>query len=152
MSAPLKERYTRACALQRRGRQQGADESVLLASWGIAALATCEQAALSSPAASGGVFRRASIGCLLLQKGLRGQSGAARRGHNTDAIPAWPATPPPAARRGRLQACLNRPIVIAEGTQEGHRKPQGENTMRIKSLLRQRLPPPVRQDRAIAGD
>ena len=106
MSAPLKERYTRACALQRRGRRQGADESVFLASWGIAALAACEQAALSSPAASGDVFRRASIACLLLQKGLRESSAIARRGRNTDATPAWPATPPPAVRRGRFQACL----------------------------------------------
>ena len=70
MSAPLKERHTRACALQRRGRRQGADESVLLASWGIAALAACEQA-LSSPA----------------------------------------------ARRGRLQACLDWLLAVAEGAQ-----------------------------------
>ena len=107
MSAPLKERYTRACALQRRGRQQGADESVLLASWGISALATCEQIALSSPATGGNVFKRALIDRSALQKGAEGLPGTARRGRNTDATPAWPATPPPAAGRGRLQACFD---------------------------------------------
>lgn len=119
MSLPLKERYTRTRTLQRKGRQQGADESVLLASWGISALATCEQIALSSPATGGSVFKRALIDGLPLQKGPRESSGTARRGRNTDAIPAWPATPPPAVRRGRLQACLDRPIDIAEAVQGG---------------------------------